>query len=109
MLLDGRALQRSIRVLLSVAILSTLAVSFRLPNDGMQHFTYLANAMVSGSFAVNDLPSYYSDKVVVDGNTYIPLAPMPAVLLEPISALFGLAFDARWLAYITRQSICSFG
>ena len=89
----------ALRILLAVAVIGTLGVSLLLPSPGMHHFIYLANAFMHGSFAVNDLPSIYADKVVVGDNIYLPLAPLPGILLMPFAGIFGTGFDEQWLAY----------
>ncbi len=89
-----------VRVSLTIAVLSTLAFSFFVPSQGTHHFAFLAGAFAHGSYSVNTLPSTYADKVVVGDNTFIPLAPMPGILLMPIAALLGPAFDELVFAYL---------
>ncbi len=88
-----------LRVVLSIAILTTLVLSLSFGSDRNHYFGYLANALARRSFSVNDLPAYYADRVFQDGNTYLPLSPLPAILLLPCSSVLGLAFDEVWLAY----------
>ncbi len=87
------------RALLVVSVAATLIFSLFLPGNSVRHFTYLAQAFSSGSFTVNSLPADYRDKVIIGGNTYLPLQPMPAILLMPFVSAFGLAFDDLFLAY----------
>lgn len=93
-----------VRMLLAVAILSTLGVSLLLPKEENRHFIYLANAFIHGTFSVNNLPNTYHDKVLIANDIYLPLAPMPALLLMPFVGLLGLDFDELWLAYFFTAS-----
>lgn len=87
-------------VLLSITLLSSLYFSFSNYARDNHHFVYLANAFAHGSFSVNNLPPDYIDKVQIGGDTFIPLAPMPAILLVPLVDAFGIQFDDLWLAYL---------
>ena len=88
----------SIRVVLSIAVLTTLALSLLFGTDRNHYFGYLASAFAHRSFSVNDLPAYYADRVLQNGNIYLPLAPLPAILLLPFASVLGL-IDEVWLAY----------
>ncbi len=87
------------RVLVSVAVLATVIGSLLRGWQGAHHFAYLADAFARGSFAVTGLPEGYPDKIVIGDAVYIPLAPMPAILLMPLAAVGGTAVDERWLAF----------
>ena len=92
-------LKTSLTICLAVAVLSTLGIGLSLRDNGIHHFVYLANAFVHGSFSVNNLPLDYADKVVVGDDTYLPLAPMPGILLMPVAGILGDQFDEIGLAY----------
>jgi hypothetical protein len=89
----------SLRIALVTAIMATLIVSLRFDNIRNHYFGYLANALAHRSFSVNDLPAYYSDWVQQNGNVYLPLSPMPGIMLLPCASVLGLACDEIWLAY----------
>jgi hypothetical protein len=52
-------------------------------------FFYLADAFLHGRTWLEFQP-YASDVIVRDGRTYIPLAPLPGVLLVPLVAVLGV-------------------
>lgn len=89
----------SLRVVLSIAILVTLVVSLLFGSDRNHYFGYLANALAHRSFSVNDLPASYEDRVSQNGGIYLPMSPLPAILLLPCASMLGLACDEAWLAY----------
>lgn len=88
-----------IRIVLSVAILSEIVLSFRVAGGGA-HYIYLASSFDQGLFSVNNLPEYFQDKVLIGQNTYLPLPPMPGILLMPFAGVAGIAFDEIWLGYL---------
>lgn len=81
-------------------ILVTLFVSLWFGSDRNHYFGYLAKAFAHRSFSVNDLPAYYGDQVDYNGDIYLPMSPLPAILLLPFVSVFGMAFDEIWLAYV---------
>jgi hypothetical protein len=87
------------RVILAVALLSTLAVGLFFFGRDYRYFTFLSNAFIHGTFSVNNLPTIYFDRVTVGSSTYLSLAPMPGILLVPLVSIFGTAFDEVVLAY----------
>jgi hypothetical protein len=89
----------SLRLVLLIAVLVTLLVGLLFGSDRNHYFGYLANALAHRSFSVNDLPVYYADRVLHNGNVYLPLSPLPAILLLPCVSVLGLACDEMWLAY----------
>ena len=91
---------RIARFILAIAVLVTLGVSLFLPGKDYRHFAFLADALAHHIYSVNHLPADYADKVIWDNQIYLPLAPLPAVLLLPLTATVGLAFDEIWLAYL---------
>ena len=87
------------RIIISITVLAILAFSFIYTSDSNRHFIYLADALNRGSFSVDRLPTNYIDKIQVDGKTYLPLAPMPAILEMPLVAVFGIEFREKILSY----------
>ncbi len=94
------AIWRIARFILAIAVLVTLGVSLFLPGKDYRHFAFLADAFAHRTYTVNHLPADYADKVIWENQTYLPLAPLPAILLLPLTATFGFAFDELWLAYL---------
>lgn len=76
-----------------VALLVSYYQSWR-PN----HFTYLASALNQGTFTVDNLPPDYPDWVSSNGHIYIPLGPMPGILLMPLVGLVGRDFQENFAA-----------
>src|SRR5919199_6295355 len=93
-----RALTILMVVLIASAILSLLGLRPFLSEGRHQHFLYLADAFAHGTFAVDNLPGAYRDKVIFNNHTYIPLGPMPGLVLTPLVAVFGLSFNEYWAA-----------
>ncbi|HET7087270.1 MAG TPA: hypothetical protein VFL17_01330 [Anaerolineae bacterium] len=53
------------------------------------HYVYLAGAMLHGQLYLEQPPSSY-DLLVVDERAYVAGSPMPAILLMPVVAVFGV-------------------
>lgn len=79
---------------------------FYLPRADREHFPYLAESLLQGAFTVNHIQTFHPDLVHWGENLYIPLAPMPAILLMPFVAVFGVSFDDRWLAILSALATC---
>lgn len=94
-----QAIAPAVRIGLGVLVASILCISLLRYGSGFRQYTYLANAFLHGKFSVDDLPSYYPDKVVLGGHTYAALTPMPALLAMPVVAVLGTSFDEIALAY----------
>jgi hypothetical protein len=56
------------------------------------HYVYLADALLHGRLDVRQPPSSY-DMLLVDGRAYVAQSPMPATVLMPFVALFGVGFS----------------
>ncbi|HET6262217.1 MAG TPA: hypothetical protein VFG99_08255 [Chloroflexia bacterium] len=61
-----------------------------LRND---HYYYLARNMVQGNLTVDGIPDFYPDWVEWNGHRYLPLGPLPAVLLIPFLPVLELGLD----------------
>lgn len=88
------------RALLIATILSVLVLRLFVTGGHPDHFIYLANALIHGTLSVDNLPAWYPDKVIVPGHIYIPLGPLPGILLMPVSLVAGLNFDEYWLSLL---------
>lgn len=57
------------------------------------YFIYLAEAITNGRLYVTDTPFYFEELITKDGRSYTIYPPMPALLLVPFVAFFGLTFS----------------
>lgn len=64
-------------------------VEFRRGADA--DFVLLADAFVHGRTWIETGAPYASDHINLDGRTYLPFAPLPALAFMPLVALFGVA------------------
>jgi len=63
-------------------------------------FLYLARNMVAGRLSVDDIPNIRSDYVVWQGHIYLPMGPLPAVILIPFLPLIQLGMPPAWISVI---------
>lgn len=81
------------------AFIVTTLVSHRTPTP-YNNYVILADAWLHGHVWVS-IPGTYIDALpYVDGHYYIIEAPMPAVLLLPLVAIFGLAANQTFLSIL---------
>ena len=57
------------------------------------HFVYQADAFLHGRLSLSAQPPNLNDWVFEGGRWYVSFPPFPAVLMMPLVALFGLAFN----------------
>lgn len=81
-------------VLFFAALVSFTAMqkAFHIASTGVSNapqYLYQAQSFLQGRFDL-DLPSWVTDIVTLHGKSYIVYPPLPAVLLMPFVALFGL-------------------
>ncbi|MCU0483145.1 MAG: hypothetical protein MUC54_02565 [Chloroflexi bacterium] len=67
---------------------------------GLDYFVPLADAFLHGRTWLIDPPSNLNELVPLDGHWYVVYPPLPAILLVPLVALFGPAFDQAALAMV---------
>ncbi|MEK7202948.1 MAG: glycosyltransferase [Patescibacteria group bacterium] len=67
--------------------------------DLEQHFSYLANAFLEGRLDLKNIPPMI-DIASFAGKTFVYFGPIPAILLMPAVAIFGLNFHQQWLSLI---------
>jgi 4-amino-4-deoxy-L-arabinose transferase-like glycosyltransferase len=72
---------------------------------GQNHFVYLADSFLHGQLSVTRDGIALAEIVPFQGNYYVVYPPMPAVLLTPLVAVFGTAFDQGLLS-IVLASVC---
>ncbi len=70
------------------------------PGVDNAHYFYLAQNLVQGKLSVDNIPSYYPDLVTWQGHTFLPLGPLPGVLLIPFLPLFLLGVQLVWVGYL---------
>ena len=57
------------------------------------HFVYLADSFLHGRLALRHVPAPPYDLTLFDGQWYVSFPPLPALLMTPGVALWGLAFS----------------
>lgn len=72
------------------------SASILAPNN---HFSLQAQAFLHGSLAVTNPPASLNDLAFFHNKYYVPFGPLPAILLTPFVALFGLTVSQQWLGY----------
>jgi hypothetical protein len=58
------------------------------PKDWYDHYLYLANSFTNLRVDIPNLPSYFQDKIIINGKTLIPFPPVPAFILIPFITIF---------------------
>ena len=61
--------------------------------DPFNYFIYLADAFLNARLHLLDTPFYFEELIQKDGLSYTIYPPMPAVLLIPFVAVWGLSFS----------------
>lgn len=61
--------------------------------DPFNYFIYLADALLDGRLDLQDTPFYFEELITKDGLSYAIYPPMPALLLVPFVAVWGLSFS----------------
>jgi hypothetical protein len=61
---------------------------YPIPKDWYNHYLYLANSFINLRVDIPNLPSYFQDKIIVNGKTLIPFPPVPALVLIPFITTF---------------------
>jgi hypothetical protein len=79
-------------VIIAIVALLVFVIS-KGPPPGQNHFVYLADAFLHGKLGVSGGGTALAEIVPFNGNYFVVYPPMPAVLLLPFVALFGIAFD----------------
>jgi len=62
-------------------------------NQAYRHFVYMTRGFLQGRVDLPNVPAYYHDVIRLDGRTYAPFPPVPALLLLPAVAVSGEATD----------------
>jgi hypothetical protein len=94
------------RVLVAVAAGLALFLVLRpivMPVRGYgSHYLYLARHLAQGYLSVDTLPSRFQDHVEWNGHKYLPLGPLPGVLLIPFLPVMDpeTAKDVAWVGHL---------
>jgi len=78
---------------LSLSVFAATSADRMLKQSQAPHFVYLADAMLHGQFENRVKPPNDNDWITFEGKTYVSFPPVPAVLMMPFVAVFGLSFN----------------
>ena len=76
-----------------------------VPRYPEQHFTFLADSFLKGHLYFVQMPGYWDDTSLYEGQHYWPLGPLPAIVLLPFVAIFGMAFQQGYLLFVINLAI----
>ncbi len=87
-------LKRAILPLLIVGVaFGIYFLSNSTPLEWYKHYVYQSQAFLEGRVDLQGFPSYYHDLVNHEGRYYLASPPMPAVILLPAVAIWGVDTD----------------
>lgn len=103
--MDREARRRALRIALAVCLFTTTvyaAVSGRrlATHSRDNHFVYLADSFLHGQLHLREDPPSRNDWARFDGRWYVSFPPLPAVLMLPGVAIWGMRFDDRLFAVL---------
>jgi hypothetical protein len=76
---------------------------------GGDHYLQLAWRLLQGKIDVDHLSPLYRDYVPWNGHKYLPFGPLPAILLAPVVAIFGVGVPLVFASYaLTAVNIAVF-
>jgi hypothetical protein len=70
------------------------------PGFASDHYVYLADSLIQGKVSVDNIPALYPDMVTWQGHKYLPLGPLPGVLLIPFLPILKLGVQLVWIGYL---------
>ncbi len=73
------------------------------PNEYQyNHYFFLASHLVRGDLTIDGFPDNYPDYVIWQGHKYLPLGPLPGIVLIPFLPLLALARDQDfpWVGHL---------
>ncbi len=78
-------------IAVGLAVLATAIylITSNRDRENLDYFIRLATAMMQGSVALTEAPSWLTELIPRDGAWYVAYPPMPAVMLIPFVALLG--------------------
>ena len=74
-------------------IFAVYFLSNSTPLDWYKHYVYQSEAFLEGRADLQDVPGFYHDLVNYEGKQYLASPPMPAVVLLPFVAIWGVDTD----------------
>jgi hypothetical protein len=77
----------------SLCILAATSADRMFAQSRAPHFVYQADAFLHGQLNLRVPPPNDNDWVLFEGKHYVSFPPVPAVLMTPFVALFGLGFN----------------
>jgi hypothetical protein len=77
-----------------------IVVRYDVPVAPCQQFVYLAQSFLDGRLYLPAIPEGWRDTSYYLGHHYWPLGPLPAIILMPFVALFGMAVRQGYLLLI---------
>lgn len=84
----------------SIVVMMLLGPILVPPKVDNLHYVHLAQSMVQGKLTIDDVPPSYADVVVWHGHKYLPLGPLPAVVLIPFLPILQLGVQIVWVGYL---------
>jgi hypothetical protein len=69
-------------------------------NVPYQQFVYLAKSFLDGHLYFTTIPEGWGDTSYYNGHHYWPLGPLPAIILMPFVAVFGMAVKQGYLLFV---------
>ncbi|HEX6609046.1 MAG TPA: hypothetical protein VF276_19250 [Chloroflexia bacterium] len=64
------------------------------------HYVYLAHHLALGDLTVDNLPLDYGDYVNWNGHKYLPLGPLPGIVLIPFLPLLDAGLQLAWIGHL---------
>ena len=77
----------------SLAVFALVSADRLLRQSQAPHFVYLADAFLHGQLDNRLPPPNDNDWIRFEGKTYVSFPPLPAVLMMPFVAVFGIGFN----------------
>ena len=94
--------QSELWIILPLFIITFLVYVFSNLNhpDWYKHFVYLADSFLKGKTYIEGYPRYYLDLILINGKAYLPNPPLPAIILLPFVAIWGVSTDEVRIANV---------
>lgn len=85
---------KTLLLIVFIGVFFFIAANHNLAGRKGEHYTYLADAFLTGRLDFTAMPGSWIDSVYQDGKYYWPLGPFPAVVLMPFHVV-GNAFGVQ--------------
>lgn len=94
--------RRSIIIPLALFIITLLVYSLSYKGEGRlyNHFVLLADSLLHGRLYLTEAPNWLNELVKIKNVFYVPFPPIPAFLLMPFVAIFGVSFPQPILSIL---------